>query len=451
MIMSDTIPTETANNTADAHLRAFDGLRASLPGKGLAWLDELRTDSLGRFKAAGIPGRRLEAWKFTRLGPLEARPFTPAAEAGPAPTSSAVPELDGCAGRLVFIDGRFDAGLSQLPSPEDGITVTTLAAALADSPAPLQGHLSRAADPAGALLDLNAAFMADGAVITLADAAQLDKPITLFFLSSAAADRASHVRNVIVLGAGARAEVVETYFAADGPPAAHFTNAVTDITLADGAALTHVRVQDESEAAVHAARAAVSLGGGAEYAGFTLAMGSEVSRQETEAAFTAPKGRVRLMGAYLGRGHQLLDHTTRIDHAAPGCETDELFKGVLDDHARGVFQGLIRVAPHAVGTDARQKNQALLLSQRAAADTKPELEILADDVKCAHGASVGDLDEDALFYLMARGVPEGEARRLLIAGFVGEVIDRFDAGALGAYLTAWVGRWQDRGDGGSDA
>lgn len=441
--MSET-STETMT-TADAHLRAFDALRPVLPGHGQPWIDNLRADALRRFEAAGLPNRRLEAWKFTRLGPLEGHAFTPAVDAGPVPTLKGLPELAECAARLVFVDGRFDAAMSDLPNASEGISITTLAEALRDAPASLEGHLSKAADPAGALLDLNAAFMADGAVVRLADGAVLDKPIHLVFLSSAADDmRANHIRNVIELGRDARAQVVETYAAVEGASASSFTNAVTDISLAESAALTHVRVQDEAIHAVHAVRAAITLAGSSEYAGFTLAMGGEVSRHETEAAFTAPKGRVRLMGGYLGRGRQIIDHTTRIDHGAPDCETDELFKGVMDDRARGVFQGLIRVAPHAVGTDARQKNQALLLSDRAAADTKPELEILNDAVKCAHGATVGDLDKDALYYLMTRGVPEHEARRLLVAGFIGEVIDRFDSGMIGAYLMAWVSRWQDR-------
>lgn len=444
--MNEAAP-ETAT-TAQAHLRAFDGLRPALPGAGLDWVEALRTDALGRFEDAGLPNRRLEDWKFTTLAALERAPFAPGTQAAATPDAP-LPELGPAAARLVFVDGRFDESLSEIYAPADGVTVTTLVTALAKDASALEGQLSRASDPAGALWDLNAAFMADGAVIRLADGAALDQPLHLVFLSSGAANQANHIRNVIELGAGARAKVVETYISATDTLGPGFTSAVTDIDLADGAALIHARVQDESLKTVHAARAVVSVGGEAEYASFSLALGAEVSRQETDIAFTAPKGRARLMGAYLGRGRQLLDHTTRVDHAVPHCTTEELFKGVLDDRAHGVFQGLIRVAPHAVGTDAKQKNQALLLSERAVADTKPELEILADDVKCAHGATVGDLDADALFYLMARGVPEAEARRLLIAGFAGDVVERFDRGVVGAYISDCVARWQDgeMGDG----
>jgi Fe-S cluster assembly protein SufD len=316
----------------------------------------------------------------------------------------------------------------------------------------MEGRFSTTDDAAGALWDLNAAFMADGAVVRLDAGAKLDKPISLVFLSpganEGAEDGASHVRNLITLGTGAEAQVIESHGAPGDSQAATFTNAVTDVALAEGAALTHARVQDLGPSAVHTARAVVEIGQGARYESFALAMGAALSRQETDTTFTGPDGTARLFGAYLGRGRQHLDHTTRVDHAHPRCGTEELFKGVLDDHAHGVFQGLVRVAPKAIGTDARQKNQALLLSDRAVADSKPELEILADDVKCAHGATVGDLDADGLFYLMARGLSEAEARALLITGFIGDVIDRFGDGAVTRHLTACVARWQDRGEGG---
>jgi Fe-S cluster assembly protein SufD len=443
--------TNTENSTTrDAHLQAFGRLAPGLPGHGIDWLDSLRRDALGRFEDTGMPHRRLEAWKFTGLDLLTKHAFSPVHDGADA----AAPKLDfgpeDCAARLVFVDGRLDDAQSMRPDLAEGITVSTLAEALERSPGLMEQHLSAADGAAGALWDLNAAFMADGAVVQLQEGAKLERPISLVFLSSGATNSASHVRNLVALGAGAEATVIETYGEPSGGQAAAFTNAVTDVSLDEGATLTHVRVQELGPNAVHTARAVVEIGRGAHYGSFALAMGAALSRQETDATFTGPDGAVRLMGAYLGRGRQHLDHTTRIDHAQPRCSTDELFKGVLDDRAHGVFQGLVRVAPKAIGTDARQKNQALLLSDRAVADTKPELEILADDVKCAHGATVGDIDADELFYLMARGLSEAGARRLLIGGFIGDVIDRFDQGAVARYLSACVDRWQARGDGGFD-
>lgn len=438
--------------TGDAHLQAFGRLAPGLPGRGIDWLDTLRRDAFQRFKDAGMPHRGLEAWKFTGLNVLAKHAFSPVPEAEAAAEADARSDFGPGehAAKLVFVDGRFHVGLSRRPTLAKGITLSTLAAALTETPGLMEGQFSAANGAAGALWDLNAAFMADGAVIRLDPGAKLDKPISLVFLSSGAKHGAHHVRNLVTLGAGAEAKVIETYGEPSGARAAAFSNAVTDVALGEGATLTHVRVQDLGPSAVHTARAVVKIAKGAHYGSFALAMGAALSRQETDATFTGPDGAARLFGAYLGRRRQHLDHTTRVDHAHPRCRTEELFKGVLDGRAHGVFQGLVRVAPKAIGTDARQKNQALLLSDRASADTKPELEILADDVKCTHGATVSDLDADGLFYLMARGLSEAEARRLLIAGFIGDVIDRFDHGAVARHLTACVARWQDRDEGGFD-
>jgi len=442
-----TATTTEKTTTRDAHLQAFGALAPELPGRGINWLDTLRHDALRRFEDAGIPHRGLEAWKFTGLDVLAKHTFAPAQAAAAADPRSDFGPGD-CAAKLVFVDGRFSESLSQRPTLAAGITVTTLATALHETPGLMEGHFSATDSAAGALWDLNAAFMADGAVVRLDAGAKLDKPVSLVFLSSGAEDCASHVRNLITLGAGAEVKVIETHGDPSGIRAAAFSNAVTDVALAEGAALIHVRVQDLGPSAVHTARAVVKIAEGANYESFALATGAALSRQESDVTFTGPDGAARLFGAYLGRGRQHLDHTTRVDHAHPRCRTEELFKGVLDDRAHGVFQGLVRVAPKAIGTDARQKNQTLLLSDRAVADTKPELEILADDVKCAHGATVGDLDTDGLFYLMARGISEAEARRLLIGGFIGDVIDRFGGDAVVRHLNACVARWQDRSEGG---
>lgn len=439
-------PTETTT-TGDAHLEAFDALAPELPGRGLEWLDTLRHDALRRFEDAGIPHRGLEDWKFTSLGALDKHAFAPVRTATAADPRPEFGPVD-CAARLVFVDGRFDAQESDLPDLGPGITVNTLAAALQETPELIKGLLSRAGGAAGALSDLNAAFMADGAVVRLDAGAKLDQPVSLVFLGSNAEDGASHVRNLITLGAGAEAQVIESHVDPNGSQTAAFSNAVTDVGLAETAALTHIRVQELGPNAVHTARAVVEIAQDARYESFALATGAALSRQESDVTFTSLNGSARLFGAYLGRGRQHLDHTTRVDHAYPGCTTEELFKGVLDDRAHGVFQGLVRVAPKAIGTDARQKNQALLLSDHAVADTKPELEILADDVKCAHGATVGDLDTDGLFYLMARGISKAEARRLLIGGFIGDVIDRFGGDAVVQFLKDCVVRWQDQTDGG---
>jgi Fe-S cluster assembly protein SufD len=444
--------THNASSTRDAHVAAYPALAPALPGAGTGWIDELRRDAIDRFAEAGLPDRRLEAWKFTGLANLEKHAFTP----GQAATATvarlpAIVAPENCAARLVFIDGRLAHEESQFPHPGAGVTITTLAAALNENPKLLEGKISTTKDAAGALWDLNAAFMADGAVIRLDEGTKVDAPIALCFVATGGKVDTAHLRNLIILGERAQAQIIETYVDSGDSEAPCFTNTVSDAALGKGATLTHVRIQAQGAETIHTGRAVVDIAAGAEYNSFALALGGRISRQETDAAFSGPGGKARLYGAYLGRARQHIDHTTRIDHAHPDCVTEESFRGVLDGRAHGVFQGLIRVAPHAVGTDARQKNQALLLSDHAVADTKPELEILADDVKCAHGATVGDIDTDALFYMMSRGIPETAARGLLIAGFIGELIDGFGDAGMAGHLHEWVAHWQgDDGEGSDD-
>jgi Fe-S cluster assembly protein SufD len=427
---------QTSSETVAAHVAAFERLAASLPGSRLA---RLRADALGRFEAAGLPHRRLEDWKFTGLDALARTVFSPASTGG-APAVEVV-RLDALAPvanpvRLVFINDRFAEGLSS-PLTGTGISVGPLAPALdgVDPDALSQGDEG----PAHALVALNAAFMSDGAAIDLAADTALDRPVVVFFLSGGDG-AAVHTRSLIRLGARARATVIEVHAGLSGSAAA-FSNSVTDITLAEGAALWHGRVAAEGEGALHHGHAHVRIGASADYASFALSVGGALSRQESDVGFTAPGGRARLYGAYLARGRQHMDHTTRVRHDHPDCTTDELFKGVMEDQGHGVFQGLVHVAPQAFGTNANQKNTNLLLSDRAVADSKPELEILADDVKCSHGATIGDLDPDEIFYLRARGLDGDAARRLLLTGYVEDVIARVDDDALAAVLRAHAARW----------
>ena len=425
--------------TVRAHVAAFDGLLERLPGGRNSDLARLRAGALTRFAEDGLPTRRIEEWKFTGLDALTRTVFAPTAATAETTLSRddirrLAPAED--ATTLVFVNGVLDPALSDaLP-----VGVTTLPAAL---DAPLTTHLARhfstGTGRGQALVALNTAFMAGGAVIDLAAGAALDRPLVLVFL--AGGDGAAvHTRNLFRLGTGARARVIEVHASLPGSGAT-FSNAVTDIEIDDGADLHHARIAAEGETALHHAHAAVSVGKGATYTSFALSVGGELTREESDVRFTAEGGRVRLFGAYLGRGRQHMDHTTRVWHDHPGCTTEELFKGALDGHAHGVFQGLIRVAPHAVRTDAQQKNTNLLLSDRAVADTKPELEILADDVKCSHGATVGDLDEDEIFYLRARGLTADDSRRLLLAGYLEDLTARLDDDAIGTIIRTHAGNW----------
>jgi Fe-S cluster assembly protein SufD len=434
---------DTAPQTAQAHIAAFNTLAQDLPGAGTPAFADMRRTALARFTEAGIPTRRLEDWKFTGLDQLARASFVPSTSVtdsfrtiGPDFIKRLAPVAG--ATSLVFINGRLQAGLST-PLVETGIRVSPLADALNDPG--FKAKLATGDGPAQALTALNTAFMTNGAYIKLADDATLETPVVLLFLTCGDG-HAAHSRNILSLGARARARVIEIHATVPGAPAG-FSNTVTDVALGAEAALHHLRIAAEGPGALHHSFADITLGEKARYHSFALSVGGELSRQESDVHFAASGGHAALYGAYLGRDHQHMDHTIRVYHDHPDCTTDEIFKGALDDHAHGVFQGLIRVAPHAVKTDARQRNTNLLLSDRAVADTKPELEILADDVKCAHGATVGDLDPDELFYLCARGISPTEARRLLITGYIEDLVERLGdetlATVIRTHTDAWLG------------
>jgi Fe-S cluster assembly protein SufD len=293
-----------------------------------------------------------------------------------------------------------------------------------------------------AFASLNAALFADGFVLALDAGVALDKPVEIIHWGDAA-ESSLHLRNLIQLGAGSRATIVESY-AGRGR---YWTNAVTRVELGAGAALRQVKVQDEASDAIHFGQVRANIAADARYESFVLTLGGRLSRHDSFATFAGEGAACGLFGAYLLKGEQESTNATFVDHAVPKCATSEVFKGVVDERAHGVFLGKIGVRPQAQKTDAHQLNKNLLLSPRANVDTKPELEILADDVKCSHGATVGDLDENALFYLAARGIPADEARRMLIEAFAADAIDQIeDDTAMRAHLLKHVQRWLGRKD-----
>lgn len=354
--------------------------------------------------------------------------------------------LAGATHRIVLVNGAFAPGLSDIGALPPGAWLASTAQTLAERPDLVADALAES-DAAGRqpFASLNAAFFADGLVLALEPGTVLDKPVEMIHLGGSAAPCSFHLRSVILLGAGSRASLVESY-AGEG---AYWTNAVTALRLEAGAALTHVRLQDEGREAIHFALARAALDRAARYDAFGLTLGGRLSRHDIQVRFDGADAACRLDGAFLLRGEQEATVATFVDHAAPGGTTRELYKGVVDDRAHGVFLGRIAVRQDAQRSDAQQTSRNLLLSRRAAVDTKPELEILADDVKCSHGATVGDLDPAALFYLRARGIPEAEARQLLIEAFAVETLDRLEDGALRAHFAAHLTRWL--GAGGSDA
>jgi Fe-S cluster assembly protein SufD len=392
--------------------------------------------ALARLAGLALPTRREEAWKYTDLKALAGRTWTPApANAGPLPQAlaaslAALPEGP----RLVFVDGRLRADLSRLAGLPRGLRLEAGAAAGA----------SAVGRPFALLAE---ALAADGAAVDIAPGCVIEAPIVLAFLGDhpgAAAENAgfaAHVSNLINAGPGSSAAVIEIH-RGEGRP--YLANAATRIAVGEGARLTHIRIQAEGEAAAHVATTDVAVARDGLYDAFALATGARVARHEIAVRLEAPGAECRLDGAYLGRGRQVLETVTAIEHAAPDGRSREVYKGVLDDGARGVFQGRIVVARDAQRTDGHQLSRALLLSRGAEADAKPELEIWADDVKCSHGATVGEIDHDALFYLRARGIAEEAARAMLVEAFLAEALDEVGHGAGRALLAAEVAGWLGR-------
>lgn len=404
-----------------------------------AWLKQRRESAMQRFVALGFPTRKQEAWRFTDLQSLQRAPFLPAASTSKVATADIAPWLYAYAAhRIVLVDGAFMPELSAIGDLPKGAWLASTAQTLRNRPELLDPVLSET-DTFGAqaFVALNAALFADGFVLALDQGVALDRAIEVVHLGRAA-NRSAQLRNLIRLAPGSRATLIETYAGAG----AYWTNAVDVIAVGAGAALRHVKLQDESAAAIHLGHNRVELGRDARYENFTLSLGGKLARTDVHLKFDGEGAACGLFGATLLRGDQEGTIATVVDHAAPHCATREYYKSVAADRAHGVFLGTIRVRPHAQKTDANQLSKNLLLGARAAIDTKPELEILADDVKCSHGATVGDLDETALFYLESRGIPPAEARRMLVEAFAADVIERIeDDAALRAHLGRHVARW----------
>jgi Fe-S cluster assembly protein SufD len=431
--------------THDARALFLDQHRAvsaALAGARLDWLGKLRAQGLARFAELGFPGRKVEAWKYTNLAPLEKLAFRPPSAKASGPRDDSVPSLVGGrhpVHRLVFVNGRFRDDLSAIGRLPEGAAIGGLAQAITAGGASLEESLGRAGEIDGMpLFALNTAFIDDGYVLRLPRETVLEEPVEIVFVGRAGdGPVAYHPRNLIVAGPGSSATVIE-YHVGDG---AYFANGATEILAGEHAIVRHCKIQDEAREAFHVSTTLARLARDAQLDSFAFAIGARLSRNEIRVTLDAPGAECRLNGAYMMKGSQHVDNTTYIDHVSPETSSRELYKGVLDDSARGVFQGTIMVRPDAQRINGRQTNRTLLLSDKAEIDTKPELEIYADDVKCAHGATVGELDEDALFYLRSRGIPELAARRLLIEAFLGEVIDGIALAGLQAPLEYMVADW----------
>ena len=404
---------------------------ASEAGLGPAWLVEARRHALARFEQLGFPTPKNEDWHYTSVAPIAEAGFaTLRAASGDVRAEELTPYLVGDWPTLVFVNGRWAPELStaadRLP---EGVRVGALSAALRGEGGfseLLDRHLTRIADgETHAFTALNTALMTDGAVVHVAKEMVVDQPIHLLFVSDAnAAKGATHPRTLLVAERHSKATVVESYVGLG--EATYFTNAVTEIVVDDGATLQHHRLQRESPRAFHVATADVRQGRDSHYVNFVLTMGAALSRSNVYTVLGGEGSGATLNGLYMLTGEQHGDHQTRIEHAEPNCFSRELYKGLLDGESHGVFNGKVYVRPVAQKTDGKQENNNLLLSATAKIDTKPQLEIFADDVRCTHGATVGRLDETALFYMKSRGVNATVARQLLTYAFAADVLETIE-------------------------
>jgi len=399
------------------------------------WLKDLREGGIARFHDLGFPNMKQEAWRFTSVAPIAEGSFELAKTPARIPTLEEIrPFLLLEAGyRLVFLDGFFQQSLST-PFFDD---VQSLAHVVSHRQDLVRAHLGKyAATQERPFSALNTAFVSDGAFVHVPAKTTILEPIQLLFLASGSKPVVAHPRNLVVVEREARASIVETYAALDEH--SYWTNAVTEIVVADGARLDHHRVQREGHRAYHVATTQSHQGRDSTVNLHFVAFGGALARHDIGAVMAGPGGTLILNGLYLLAGAQHADHHTTIDHAADHCESHEYFNGVLDDKSRGVFTGRIVVRPGAQKTDSKQTNNNLLLSSNAHADSQPQLEIYADDVKCTHGSTVGPLDPRAMFYLESRGIGKDEARRLLTYGFAAEILGRMEVAPLRAQLDAIV-------------
>ncbi len=402
-----------------------------------AWLRDLRAGGIARFGDLGFPNMKQEAWRFTSVAPIAEGSFELAEPPTRIPTLEDIrPFLLLEAGyRLVFVDGFFQRSLST-PFLDD---VQSLAHVVTHRQDLVRQHLGQyAATQDRPFAALNTAFVSDGAFVHVPAKATIAEPIQLLFLSTGGEPAVTHPRNLVVLEREARASIVETYASLSEAKAPYWTNTVTEIVVADSARVDYHRVQRESARAYHVAATQTHQGRDSTVNLHAVAFGGALARHDIGAVMAGPGGTLILNGLYLLAGEQHADHHTTIDHAADHCQSHEYFNGVLDGKSRGVFTGRIIVRPGAQKTDSKQTNNNLLLSTDAHADSQPQLEIYADDVKCTHGSTVGPLDPRALFYLRSRGIGEHEARRLLTYGFAAEILGRMEVAPLRAQLDAIV-------------
>ncbi len=419
----------------NADTEVYLGPRSHIPlsGKGITWLDNMRTEAADQFAENGLPTLRDEDWKYTNVRPITKlgfKPFRPLT-AHSGQTQLRHQQIDGLATlQMVFVNGFFSAQLSRLAGLPAEVKLQSLEAMLAQDADRIQPTLgSCLPENKHGFSLLNTAYINDGAYIEIPAGCELETPIELLFVIDGSPDaQVAQPRNLIIAGDNSRCTVIERYIGVGGQKT--ITNTITEVLARPGSKIDHYKLQQENDVDFHISGLFVSQDRDSEVTNHNIAIGAALSRSDIRFNLRGTNASCVLNGLYLGSGKQHIDNHTQIDHVVPNCSSDEFYKGVLTDRARAVFHGRIVVHQGAQKTDAQQQNNNLLLSKDAEVDTKPQLEIYADDVKCSHGATVGQLDSNALFYLLSRGIEANLARSLLTFAFASDVISRVRLPAL---------------------
>jgi Fe-S cluster assembly protein SufD len=432
----------TATQQLESYLESFSEFEKLATGHDLPWLRRLRQDAFARFCEVGFPTTHDEDWRFTNVSAIAQTAFR-LTRNGRARLSQQELEpyrITGVACQLVFVNGRFARELSLLGKLPDGVKVSSLGGEISSNPGAIEPHLGRYLDiRRDAFCALNTAFLEDGAFVHIPRGTLVEEPIGLLFVSTGDdAPSMSHPRNLIVAAADSQATFVEDYVSLDG--GAVFCNTVTELVAGDHTVLSHYMIEREHKQAFNISTLRIQQGRSANVLSHSVLLGGALVRNNVHPVLAGEGGECLINGLFIGNGGQHLDNYMLVEHASPRCGSRQFYNGILDGHAHGVFHGRIIVHEDAQKTDAKQTNRNLLLSDDAQIDTKPQLEIYADDVKCTHGATIGQIEGDALFYLRSRGIDEVSARKLLLFAFASECLDRMKQGPIRKHVEGLINR-----------
>jgi Fe-S cluster assembly protein SufD len=425
----------------ESWLENYTSFAKSAPGRNLPWLRKLREDAFARFCETGFPGTKDEDWRFTNVSAIARTSFHPAGVTKLTEKEVAPFRVNGAAAELVFVNGRFVAELSRMDDLPKGVTASSLREQMERRPETLEKTLAKYADPRrDPFCALNTAFLSDGAYVYVSRGVVVEAPISLLYLSTAEdAPAATHPRSLIVAEDESQVAVIEDY-ASVGGESVVLSNAVTELVAGESTVAQHYLIEREHRKAYNVQTLRIQQGRSANVASHSLLLGGALVRNNVHPVLAGEGGECLINGLFLGTGRQHLDNYMHVEHAAAHCGSRQFYNGILDGQAHGVFHGRIVVHKDAQKTDAKQTNRNLLLSDDAQIDTKPQLEIYADDVKCTHGATIGQIEESALFYLRSRGISEAEARKLLLLAFAEECVERMHSDAAREHIEGLIRR-----------